>query len=83
VGWEFGTITLPDGQERRICTYCPLAAIWQELGAEELGRMYCYVDQAKYHSYNPDYEFVHAKNVLDGDEYCEFVIGEGRKQTAD
>jgi len=25
-------------------------------------------------AYNPDLEFIHSKNVLDGDEYCEFMI---------
>jgi predicted ArsR family transcriptional regulator len=74
LGWEASTITLPNGEKRPIVTYCPLAAVWEELGAQELGRMYCYVDQAKYHAYNPDYEFTHTKNVLDGDDCCEYCI---------
>jgi len=51
-------------------TFCPLAAVWKELGAEKLGRLYCFVDQAKFHAYNPDLCVVHEKNVLDGDDCC-------------
>jgi hypothetical protein len=76
VGWETGTITLENGEERPIVTHCPLAATFQALGPQgvELGRLYCHVDQAKYHACDPEKEFVHARNVLDGDPYCEFVI---------
>jgi hypothetical protein len=74
VGWDISSLTADNGETHPIATYCPLAAVWQELGAEELGRMYCMVDQAKYHAYNPDYEYIHARNVLDGDAYCEFVV---------
>ena len=75
-GWESDTVTLPDGEVRPIVTFCPLAAALEELGPSgvELGRLYCWVDQAKYQAYNPELEFVHAKNVLDGDPYCEFLV---------
>jgi len=74
VGWEFATVHDKDGHESRVCTFCPLADVFQELGASELGRLYCHVDQAKYRAYNPDYEFIHRRNVLDGDDYCEFEV---------
>lgn len=75
-GWEGGTVTLENGEERPIATFCPVAEVLKELGPQgiELGRLYCYVDQAKYEAYNPDLDFQHAKNVLDGDPYCEFLI---------
>jgi hypothetical protein len=75
-GWETDSLTLADGEVRPIATFCPIAAALKELGpdAEELGRLYCYVDQGKYEAYNPDMEFIHAKNLLDGDAYCEFLI---------
>jgi hypothetical protein len=75
-GWEIETVTLEGGEVRPIATFCPVAAALQELGprGEELGRLYCYVDQAKYEAYNPDLEFTHAKNVLDGELYCEFLV---------
>jgi hypothetical protein len=62
-----------NGPRRRV-TYCPLAATWQALGFESLGRLYCGVDQAKYRAYNAQAELVHTCNVLDGDPYCEFDI---------
>jgi hypothetical protein len=75
-GWEIGSVTLEGGEQRPVATFCPVAATLQELGprGEELGRLYCYVDQAKYAAYNPELEFVHARNVLDGDACCEFVV---------
>jgi hypothetical protein len=73
VGWEGEVVETSHGPRQRI-TYCPLAAVWQELGAEEFGRMYCHVDQAKYRAFNPSARLVHTANVLDGDSYCEFDI---------
>jgi hypothetical protein len=75
-GWESDTVTLPGGEVHPIARFCPLAATFMELGEEgyRLGRLYCYVDQAKQQAYNPDYDFIHAKNVLDCDPYCEFLI---------
>jgi hypothetical protein len=75
-GWQSGTVTLPAGETRPIVSFCPLADTFKELGprGEELGRLYCYVDQAKYQAYNPDVDFFHARNVLDGEPYCEFEI---------
>jgi hypothetical protein len=52
---------------------CPLALYWIEKGQESLGRLYCFVDQAKYAAFDPDCEARHLKNVLDGDECCEVV----------
>ena len=73
VGWESEVVETEHGPRRRV-VYCPLAAVWKELGVEDLGRMYCYVDQAKYRAYNPGATLIHTCNVLDGDPYCEFDI---------
>jgi hypothetical protein len=73
VGWEGTTAETEDGPRSRV-TYCPLAAVWQELGVERWGRLYCGVDQAKYLAFNPCAALVHTKNVLDGDAYCEFDL---------
>lgn len=63
------------GGEKRSRVYtCHLAKVWQELGVPDLGRIYCFVDQAKYDAYNPELQCVHVKNVLDGDPYCELAI---------
>jgi hypothetical protein len=51
-------------------TFCPLAAVWKVLGQEELGRIYCNIDPAKFNAYNPELWCTHDRNVLDGDECC-------------
>ncbi len=61
VGWE-----IEDGKT----LYCPFAAIWKKLDFEKWGRLYCFVDQAKYEGYNADLRCFHDKNLLDGDECC-------------
>jgi hypothetical protein len=73
VGWEAAIAETEDGP-RSCVTFCPLAAEWRELGVEAWGRLYCYVDQAKYRAFNPRAVLVHTKNMLDGDPYCEFDL---------
>jgi hypothetical protein len=75
-GWEIDEVTLDSGEVRPIAHFCPVAAALKELGPRgmELGRLYCYVDQAKYEAYNPNMEFIHTKNLLDDDPYCEFLV---------
>lgn len=73
--------TVKIGGEKRIRAYgCALAKVWQDQKEQELGRLYCYVDPAKYMAYNPDYKLVHTKTLPDGDSYCEFCI---RRTTAE
>jgi len=75
VGWETTTVTDETGV-LDACTFCPLADTWTRLGPEarRLGRLYCRVDQAKQEGYNPDYEYMHLQNVLDGDPMCVFAV---------
>jgi nitroreductase len=70
-----------DGEERMRIHYCPLASEWLEWGDPEIARLYCYVDQAKMKGFNPAFEYIHVKNLLDGDPYCELVIREKRGRT--
>lgn len=51
-------------------TFCPFAHVWKNLDFEKWGRLYCYVDQAKYEGYNENLQCFHDKNLLDGDECC-------------
>ena len=69
----------PDGMPRIVrdgkeIAVCPLAKYWIEKGAAELGRLYCYVDQAKYSTFDPACECRHLDNVLDGDDCCSVVV---------
>lgn len=74
LGWADSEAVEVEGEKRRRVYMCHLAKIWKELGAPEIGRLYCYVDQAKFEAYNPDLVCVHVKNVLDGDPYCELAV---------
>jgi hypothetical protein len=74
LGWEDKEKVIVDGERRSRIYTCHLAKAWKELRVPELGRLYCYVDQAKCKAYNPDLECVHVKNVLDGDPYCEIAV---------
>lgn len=73
LGWEIER-AIVEGEPRGRVHTCYLANFWKELGAPELGRFYCFVDQAKYKAYNPELECIHVKNVLDGDPYCELAV---------
>ncbi len=70
-GWEADEVICEDGLKRKRINHCPLAEVWKEKGSEALGRIYCYVDQAKYEAYNGT-KCEHLKNVLDDDECCLF-----------
>jgi hypothetical protein len=63
-------VHVANGKELRIC---PLAKYWIDKGAADLGRLYCYVDQAKYPAFDPESECRHMGNVLDGDDSCQVV----------
>ncbi len=80
-GWSIEGVEV-DGEPRARVHVCQLAKVWNELGTPELGRLYCYVDQAKYKAYNPELECVHVKNVLDGDPYCELAVRTRKKKKA-
>jgi hypothetical protein len=53
---------------------CVMGQKWRDLGADDLGRLYCYVDPCKYMAYNPDFKLVHRKALPDGNEYCEMIV---------
>ncbi len=63
-----------DGETRSRAYGCVMAKVWNELGENELGRFYCYVDAAKYMGFNPNFKLIHTKALPDGDEYCELAV---------
>ena len=79
LGWHHREKVVVDGEKRSRVYTCYLAEVWKEMGAAELGRIYCYVDQAKFSAFNPELECVHVKNVLDGDPYCELAVRPKKK----
>ncbi len=83
IAWEVESVVI-DGEERARVHHCPLAAEWLEWSDPKMARLYCYVDQAKIKAYNPDYEYVHIKNILDGDPYCELAMRKtGKEESAE
>jgi len=61
--------------EKRIRAYgCAMAKVWHDCGENELGRLYCYVDPAKYMTFNPKFKLIHIKSLPDGDQYCELAV---------
>ena len=80
LGWADREKVVVEGEKRARVHTCYLAEAWKELGVPEIGRLYCFVDQAKYEAYNPDLECVHTQNVLDGDPYCELAVRSRKKK---
>lgn len=74
LGWEDREWVEVEGEKRARIHTCHLAQVWQELGVPEIGRIYCFVDQAKYDAYNAKLECIHTQNVLDGGPYCELAV---------
>lgn len=51
---------------------CMLAKVFRELGEEELGRLYCYVDSAKSMAVDPSRKLIHTACEPIGDDCCQF-----------
>lgn len=78
LAWEMEEVTV-DGEKRTRVKHCPLAEEWLAWGDPSKARLYCHVDQAKMRAFNPDYEYVHLRTVLDGDPYCELAVRRSKK----
>ncbi len=72
VGWEMVPATV-NGEAVTEVRVCPLADFWKDMD-QDLARLYCYVDQAKMRAYNPDLEYVHLSNQLDGCKVCHLAV---------
>ena len=58
-GMHDGTEKIEVNGEKRIRAFgCVMGKLWKELGEDKIGRLYCYVDPAKYMAYNPNYRYV-------------------------
>ena len=62
------------GENRTKAYGCVMGKVWRELGENELGRLYCYVDPAKFMAFNPNFKLIHLKAIPNGDEHCEFAV---------
>jgi hypothetical protein len=69
-----------DDQGRKVYG-CTMAKVWRELGEEELGQLYCFIDVAKYMYYNPDFKLAHKKAMpVHKTDYCLFSLEETTEQ---
>lgn len=73
LGWEVEKAEPAENKTHIKIKYCPYAEYWKAKGAEKIGRLYCWVDQAKYKAFHPDSNYVHLKHALEGDDYCEML----------
>ena len=53
---------------------CMLAKVFRELGEEELGSLYCYVDSAKSMATDPNHKLIHTACEPLGDSCCRFDV---------
>ena len=63
-----------EGEQRLRAYGCGMWRTWEKLGEEELGRLYCNTDVAKYMGFNPCYKQIHTKALFAGDDCCELVV---------
>lgn len=80
LGWEVEKAEPAENQTHIKIKYCPYAEYWKEKGAESIGRLYCWVDQAKYSAFHPDSNYVHLKHALEGDPNCEMLCRRWSKE---
>jgi len=62
---------------------CTLAGLWNQYDEEELGKLYCYVDAAKYLGFNEDLIQTHSKAMTAGDDQCEFDVQRSTEEQKD
>jgi hypothetical protein len=63
-----------NGETRTRAFGCVMGKIWNEIGEGKLGRLYCYVDPAKYMAFNPKFKLMHTKVLPGGDDCCEMAV---------
>lgn len=71
ISWEKDPDSLCD------FTYCPMQDMWEQLGANDLGSIYCEIDYVLYKAFNVD--FVRPLCRTSGDSCCRFIIKNGER----
>lgn len=71
LGWDVHKVEGTDNPTHMVIEYCPFAEYWKEKGFNQIGRIYCTVDQAKYQAFNEESDFIHLRNTLDQGSCCE------------
>lgn len=66
ISWE------KDPQNPSDVTYCPMHDMWAQLNAEDLGAIYCEIDDVLYKGFNTEFERPLTKTK--GDDCCRFIV---------
>jgi len=79
---------VPRGKDFDFARYrvfgCMLAKVFRELGEEELGHLYCYVDSAKSMATDPSRKLIHTACEPLGDDCCAFdMVSTSEKERED
>lgn len=53
-------------------TYCPMHDMWQQLGAEDIGALYCEIDSVMYDEFGIGFKRPLCKT--NGDKCCRFIV---------
>lgn len=71
-GWQREIIESAPRKSVTSVSFCPFAHAWsgRYKGFEKWARIYCEVDMAKYHAYDPECTCECEKNLLEGDDVC-------------
>ncbi len=63
------------GETRTRAYGCVMGKLWNQMGEGELGRLYCYVDPAKYMAFNPNFKLMHTECLPGSNgDLCEMVV---------
>ena len=50
--------------------HCPFGQMWKNMGADDLGILYCAVDYAIWEGYNQDIKYERHECIFEGDKTC-------------
>lgn len=67
-----GTSWEKDPEHPTDIIYCPMQDIWEQLDAQDLGALYCEIDEVLFRSFNVDFERPLCKTS--GDRCCRFIV---------
>lgn len=68
ISWE------KDPERPTDITYCPMHDMWEQLDAQDLGALYCEIDEVLYQSFGVEFERPLCKTS--GDSCCRFIVKE-------
>ena len=72
--WD-ATTEITDDTLTECTRYCPYTKAWKELNLEDIGSLYCILDESMIKAYDKDVQFVRKKIFNENKEgHCEMII---------